>query len=107
MLAKMMRVLRKYGILLFESDCILGRMRDHMSGIKTSAIIEINQTASKYNSSIVIRIGTKHIDAKSILGLSVTLLSDQKYKLEIHGPDEEEAKADMLNVFSKHGLEIE
>lgn len=49
----------------------------------------------------------KNLDAKSILGLSMTLLSATSYKLEIHGTDEAEAKAAMVEVFNKHNLILE
>ncbi|XEC95648.1 HPr family phosphocarrier protein [Paenibacillus tarimensis] len=78
-----------------------------MSGIGTRAIVEINQTANRFTSSIVIQLDSKIIDAKSILGLSMTLLSSQKYTLEIHGPDEVEAKSAMIDVFRKHDLIVE
>lgn len=78
-----------------------------MSGIETRAIVDINQTANKFKSSIVLRMDNKHIDAKSILGLSLTLVGNQKYILEIHGPDESEAKSAMVVVFEKHNLPLE
>ncbi|UUZ82008.1 HPr family phosphocarrier protein [Paenibacillus sp. P26] len=77
-----------------------------MSGIETKAIVEINQAASRFASSIVVLANEKHIDVKSILGLSLTLFNNQEYKLEIHGPDETEAKAAMADVFQKHGLRV-
>ncbi|WP_248928131.1 HPr family phosphocarrier protein [Paenibacillus hamazuiensis] len=78
-----------------------------MAGLATTAIVELNQTANRFKSSIVIRIDNKFIDAKSILGLSLTLLGNQSYRLEIHGPDEAEAREAMLAVFNKHGLSVE
>ncbi|MCR8634302.1 MULTISPECIES: HPr family phosphocarrier protein [Paenibacillus] len=77
-----------------------------MSGLDTKAIVEINQKASQFRSSIVICLDNKIIDAKSILGLSITLLNDQHYRLEIHGLDEAEAKAEMTEVFKKHHLSV-
>lgn len=78
-----------------------------MGGIGTKAIIDINQTANQFQSSIVLRMNDKNLDAKSILGLSMTLLSATSYKLEIHGPDEAGAKAAMAEVFNKHNLLVE
>jgi phosphocarrier protein len=78
-----------------------------MSGIETKAIVEINKTANKYQSSIVLKTDGKNLDAKSILGLSLTLVKYQKYRLEIYGHDEEEAKSAMATVFEKHGLAFE
>ena len=77
-----------------------------MGGLETKAIVEINQAANQFKSSIVIKVGTRFIDVKSILGLSITLFSNQVYQLEIHGPDEEEAKAVMKQIFEKHGLPL-
>jgi phosphocarrier protein HPr len=72
------------------------------------AIVDINQTAARFKSSIVLRINhTKFVDVKSILGLSITLYRSHDYKLEIHGPDETEARAAMLEVFKKHHLLVQ
>ncbi|MCY9656464.1 HPr family phosphocarrier protein [Paenibacillus chondroitinus] len=77
-----------------------------MGGLETKAIIEINQAANQFQSSIVIQVGMRFIDVKSILGLSVTLFNNQTYKLDIQGPDEEEAKEVLTRIFDKHGLKI-
>ena len=77
-----------------------------MNGVDTKTIIEITRKASEYQSSIVLRANNKHIDVKSILGLSVTLVTTQNYLLEIHGSDEEEAKSAMTEVFEKNGLRV-
>ncbi|CAM4283333.1 HPr family phosphocarrier protein [Paenibacillus tarimensis] len=78
-----------------------------MGAIDTKTIVEINRTATQFSSSIVLRVGDRVIDVKSILGLSVSLVTGQAYKLDIHGPDEEEAKAAMAEVFAKNGLQAE
>ncbi|WP_438446994.1 HPr family phosphocarrier protein [Gorillibacterium sp. sgz5001074] len=78
-----------------------------MDGITTSAIVEINQTASRFQSSIVMRVDNRFIDVKSMLGLCSTLPYNQTYKLEIYGPDEDEAKKAMAAVLDKHGLSTE
>lgn len=77
-----------------------------MSGLGTRAIVEINQVANQFQSSIVIKVGKRYIDVKSILGLSITLFSNEVYHLEIHGPDEAEAKHAMEELFIKHGLPL-
>ncbi|NEW06311.1 HPr family phosphocarrier protein [Paenibacillus sp. SYP-B3998] len=77
-----------------------------MGGLETKAIVEINQAANQFKSSIVMKVGNRFIDVKSILGLSITLFSNQVYHLEIHGPDEAEARAIMVNLFEKHGLPL-
>ncbi|MCD1257937.1 HPr family phosphocarrier protein [Paenibacillus athensensis] len=71
-----------------------------------AAIVEISQTANKFRSSIVLQYDNKYIDVKSILGLFTTLLNNGQYALHVHGPDEDEAKAAMKEVFEKHGLSI-
>lgn len=76
------------------------------SGIRS--IVDINMVANEFSSSIVLVVGEDHyVDAKSILGLSMTLYRDQTYRLYIHGPDAAEAKAAMLDVFAKHHLHAE
>jgi phosphocarrier protein HPr len=77
-----------------------------MSGIATTAIIEINRTANLYQSSIVLHADHKYIDVKSILGLTLTLIRDEVYRLDVHGPDETEARKGMKEIFEKHGLAI-
>jgi phosphocarrier protein HPr len=77
-----------------------------MTNNKNAAIVDIAQTAGKFKSSIVLQFDNKYIDVKSILGLFTTLISESKYELHVHGPDEEEAKKAMAEVFEKHGLKI-
>lgn len=45
-----------------------------------AAIVDIAQTASQFNSSIVLQADNKYIDVKSILGLFTTLVSSQSYE---------------------------
>ncbi|CAH1207110.1 hypothetical protein PAECIP111893_02693 [Paenibacillus plantiphilus] len=71
-----------------------------------AAIVDISQTANKFRSSIVLQAENKYIDVKSILGLFTTLVGGQSYELHVHGPDAEEAKAAMAEVFVKHSLDI-
>jgi phosphocarrier protein HPr len=78
----------------------------HMANANNAAIVEISQTANKYRSSIVLQYDNKYIDVKSILGLFTTLLTSSNYDLHVHGPDAEEAKAAMAEVFAKHNLQI-
>jgi phosphocarrier protein HPr len=71
-----------------------------------AAIVDISQTANKFRSSIVLQAENKYIDVKSILGLFTTLVSGHAYELHVHGPDAEEAKVAMAEVFAKHNLNI-
>lgn len=77
-----------------------------MGGIEIRTIVEINQNANLFKSSIVLHVGNKYIDVKSILGLTVTLVRDYDYHLEIHGSDEVSAKITMKEIFNKHGLRV-
>ncbi|GGD65233.1 hypothetical protein GCM10010911_23750 [Paenibacillus nasutitermitis] len=71
-----------------------------------AAIVDISQTANKFRSSIVLQAENKYIDVKSILGLFTTLVGGHSYELHVHGPDAEDAKAAMAEVFTKHNLDI-
>ena len=71
-----------------------------------AAIVDISQTANKFRSSIVLQAENKYIDVKSILGLFTTLVGGHSYELHVHGPDADEAKAAMAEVFAKHNLDI-
>jgi phosphocarrier protein HPr len=77
-----------------------------MSSANNAAIVEISQTANKFRSSIVLQYDNKYIDVKSILGLFTTLTGSGSYNLHVHGPDADEAKAAMSQVFEKHGLTV-
>jgi phosphocarrier protein HPr len=72
-----------------------------------AAIVEISQTANRFRSSIVLQADNKYIDVKSILGLFTTLVGGHKYELHVHGPDADEAKAAILEVFVKHNLNVD
>lgn len=73
---------------------------------KNAAIVEISQTASQFTSSIVLQFENKYIDVKSILGLFTTLTNTHEYELHVIGPDAEEAKKAMIEVFEKHNLPV-
>ncbi|WP_195572922.1 HPr family phosphocarrier protein [Paenibacillus sp. 1001270B_150601_E10] len=71
-----------------------------------TAVVEISQKANQFRSSIVLQAENKYIDVKSILGLFTTLVGNHAYELHVHGPDAEEAKTAMAEVFNKHGLNV-
>jgi phosphocarrier protein HPr len=71
-----------------------------------AAIVELSQTANKFRSSIVLQAENKYIDVKSILGLFTTLVGGHSYELHVHGPDADEAKAAVGEVFTKHNLNV-
>lgn len=78
-----------------------------MPNSSNAAVVDISQTANKFRSSIVLQYENKYIDVKSILGLFTTLTSVGNYSLHVHGPDEEEAKQSMKEVFAKHNLAVD
>ena len=69
-------------------------------------VVEINKTAQQFQSSIVIKTDNRSIDAKSILGLTYSILSSKTFELEIHGTDEEMAKKEMTKVFHNHNVSV-
>jgi phosphocarrier protein HPr len=71
-----------------------------------AAIVELSQTANKFRSSVVLQAENKYIDVKSILGLFTTLVGTHAYELHVHGPDAEEAKKALADVFAKHNLNV-
>ncbi|SMG14413.1 HPr family phosphocarrier protein [Paenibacillus aquistagni] len=71
-----------------------------------TAVVEISQKANQFRSSIVLQAENKYIDVKSILGLFTTLVGNHAYELHVHGPDADEAKKAMSEVFEKHGLNV-
>ena len=77
-----------------------------MTSANNAAIVEISQTANKFRSSIVLQYDNKYIDVKSILGLFTTLVGSHSYELHVHGPDAEEAKKALSEVFAKHNLKV-
>lgn len=77
-----------------------------MPNANNAAIVEISQTANKFRSSIVLEYDNKFIDVKSILGLFTTLLATGTYSLHVHGPDADEAKTSMSEVFAKHNMTV-
>lgn len=77
-----------------------------MSSANNAAIVEISQAANKFRSSIVLQYDNKYIDVKSILGLFTTLISASSYTLHVHGPDADEAKKAMGEVFAKYNMSI-
>jgi phosphocarrier protein HPr len=77
-----------------------------MPAANNAAIVEISQTANKFRSSIVLQYDNKYIDVKSILGLFTTLLNSGKYDLHVLGPDADEAKKAVAEVFEKHNLSV-
>ncbi|MCP3763592.1 HPr family phosphocarrier protein [Domibacillus sp. A3M-37] len=70
-------------------------------------VVELNKTAQPFQSSIVLKTDSRSIDVKSILGLTHSVLTSKAFQLEIHGPDEEQAKQDMVQVFRDFHISVE
>ncbi|OXS78794.1 PTS sugar transporter [Domibacillus enclensis] len=77
-----------------------------MSNTFAQLVVDINRTAQQFASSIVIKTDQRSIDAKSILGLTYSVLSSKTFELEIHGEDEEEAKKEMVKVFHHYNVSV-
>ncbi|GAB2702515.1 HPr family phosphocarrier protein [Paenibacillus thermoaerophilus] len=77
-----------------------------MPGSGNTAIVQISQAANKFRSSIVLQYENKFIDVKSILGLYTTLVDKGVYDLHVHGPDAEEAKKTLAELFEQHNLKV-
>lgn len=65
---------------------------------------EISKTANLFKSSCVLKFGTVVADAKSILSVFVTLVDHHNYELYVMGPDAEEAKQAMSDLFARYDL---
>lgn len=65
---------------------------------------EISTTANRFTSSCVLKFGDIIIDAKSILGVFVSLTASHNYELYVMGPDEDEAKQALSDLFARYDL---
>lgn len=65
---------------------------------------EISKTANRFKSSCVLKFGKIIIDAKSILGVFITLTEHHNYELYVMGPDEDEAKRALSDLFARYDL---
>ena len=70
-------------------------------------IAGINQVASKFQSSIVVKFDDKNIDVKSILGLFTSLTGASSYQLEVRGTDAKQAAAEVKTAFENAGVKID
>lgn len=76
-------------------------------GSSKEMVVDISRTANKFRSSIVLNYEDKWIDTKSILGLFTSIVNAGKYQLQVIGPDEEEAKQAMRELFDKYGVDVD
>jgi len=71
------------------------------SGMEARLAALFVQAASKFQSSIFVKIGSKKINAKSIMGMmSIGILDGQEVTLVAEGGDEEAAIAELKKFFS-------
>jgi len=71
------------------------------SGMEARLAAHFVQTASKFQSSIFVKFGSKKINAKSIMGMmSIGILDGQEVTLVAEGGDEEAAIAELKKFFS-------
>ncbi len=59
------------------------------------------QTASKFSSNITVKVGTKTVNGKSIMGMiSLGILDGHTVELVAEGPDEQQAVNELSKFFS-------
>ena len=72
------------------------------SGADSSPVPLLVQTAGRFDSKIYIEYGTKHINAKSIMGMMSLVIKDgDEITITAEGPDEDEAIDAMLYRISQ------
>ena len=68
----------------------------------TTPVALMVQAASKYSSKIYLQSGTKHINAKSIMGLMSLILNEgDEITITTEGPDEDAAMEEMVQRLTK------
>jgi len=68
----------------------------------STPVAKLVQLAGKFNSQIYIISGTKHINAKSIMGMmSLALNSGDELEITADGPDEDQAIAEIESFITK------
>lgn len=73
-------------------------------GLEARPIAELVQVASKYDSRIYIELGTKRVNAKSIMGMmSLELDNGDEMTVSAEGKDEEEAIQDIESYLEGNG----
>ena len=61
------------------------------------------QEASQYASTVYIQVGEKHINAKSIMGMSLNLIGGEEITVVTEGEDEEKAAEGIKSFFATVG----
>ena len=71
------------------------------TGLEARPVAVFVQVASQFDSSIYVEVGTKKVNAKSIMGMmTLGLAKGQKLELLIDGEDEETAMKEMENYLT-------
>ena len=66
------------------------------SGLEARPIALLVQKASQFSSKVYLEMGTKRVNAKSIMGvMSLALINGTEVVIDVEGPDEEEAIASL------------
>lgn len=77
----------------------------HLStGLGAHPVAQLVQVASQYESEIFVEIGTKRVNAKSIMGMmTLGLDAGEEITLSTNGTDEEAAMASIVTYLSSMG----
>ncbi len=71
-------------------------------GMEARPIAVLVQVASQYDSTVYLQVGTRKVNAKSIMGMmSLGLDAGEKVTVIVDGTDEKEALADIEKYLSK------
>lgn len=74
-------------------------------GLEARPVAELVQVASKYNSRIYVELGTKRVNAKSIMGMmSLELDNGDRLIVSADGDDEQQAIAEIENFVGGHQI---
>ena len=74
-------------------------------GLEARPVAELVQVASKYNSRIYVELGTKRVNAKSIMGMmSRELDNGDRLIVSADGDDEQQAIAEIENFVGGHQI---
>ena len=66
------------------------------AGLEARPIALLVQKASQFSSKVYLEMGTKRVNAKSIMGvMSLALINGTEVVIDVEGPDEEEAIASL------------
>ncbi len=72
-------------------------------GLEARPVAELVQVASKYDSRIYIELGTKRVNAKSIMGMmSLELDNGDEMTVSADGADEQQAISDIEKFVTSH-----